>query len=86
MPPVFVAAKIAKLINFECGCMAEYVILGNFASTKEWHIQPCSKHYLLVDRLKRDLERDVLAVVREVVSEQEAVALLNEKGYICQTP
>lgn len=38
-------AGAMKQICYKCGCMAQFPIVGEFSSMKEWHIfRVCSKH------------------------------------------
>lgn len=85
-------ASVTKIINFECGCIARYSLRGYALYTKEWYIQPCFKHADKPEEIQKFLD-DKLAVIREIINEEEAVAFLNEKGYIittglpvCRTP
>lgn len=42
MPLVMVAVK--KQVAFECGCLVEFPVLGNFSEREEWHVIPCREH------------------------------------------
>lgn len=46
------AVKIAKQVNFDCGCISEYVLIGDQAffpneqgnpQKLDWHVVPCNK-------------------------------------------
>lgn len=55
MLPMNAPARIAKRVVFQCGCMCEYQIIGQFASHKDWHIIPCND--CSKDRVAGELER-----------------------------
>lgn len=43
---MFLPAKIAKVVALQCGCLAEYPILGEFSELKEWHVlHTCLEHH-----------------------------------------
>lgn len=38
-----IPAKIAKTVNFECGCMSVYHFVGDLDS-HDWELIPCNEH------------------------------------------
>lgn len=50
-------SKILKVVNFSCGCMAEYPILGEFSDKQEWHIvSACREHRGDIKQIERTSE------------------------------
>lgn len=57
-------AKVAKVVNFDCGCLCEYVYYGDqshypdsegIPQKLDWHVVPCTAH--AASRQPGDLEQ-----------------------------
>lgn len=76
-------SKISKIVTYQCGCMAEYSILGYYAQQK-WHAIVCKEH--ATQEIEGQADVDFLAVVRQMLTEHTAIEYLREKGYEILTP
>jgi hypothetical protein len=40
----FETAKVARVVNFKCGCMATRHLVGNLEGLRAWETIPCKHH------------------------------------------
>lgn len=50
--------KCANTINYKCGCICEYQLVGQFAHKPEWHIIPCYFHAKDISDVERQADID----------------------------
>ncbi len=58
-----VSAK--NVINYECGCIAEYTLIGLFSDMREFHIIPCFAHTPFLQDITEQAEKDWESVTSE---------------------
>jgi hypothetical protein len=63
----FKVVRCANVINYQCGCLCEYQLIGQFANIKEphslerhsqWHIVPCYAHARDITVVERQADKD----------------------------
>lgn len=64
----FVVAQCANRIEYQCGCKAEYQLVGQFAHIPEWHIIPCYAHAQQREKIEDQVNIDWERITSEVRS------------------
>lgn len=57
-----IVVKVAKVVNYQCGCLAEYVYEG-YGDTKVWKVATCQEHKDKVTKIQSFAEVDYARVV-----------------------
>lgn len=50
--------RCANVINYDCGCLCEYQLVGQFAHIPEWHIVPCFAHTKIREKIEVQANKD----------------------------
>lgn len=59
-------ASACNRIMYECGCIAEWQMIGIFAHIPEWHIIPCFEHASVREEIESAAEEDWERITSEV--------------------